>query len=288
MKKIKKVIIPVAGLGTRFLPVTKTIPKEMLPIVDKPSLHYLIEEAVNSGIEEVLLITNSYKKTVEDYFDISYELESRLLKSNKISQLEMIKKISSLVKIYYTRQAEPLGTGHAILQAKSFIGNEPFAIMYGDNLIKNDIPCLKQLIDVYEKYDCNVIGVQKVDPNSVYLYGMIAYKDEKSGKIKGIIEKPMIEKTPSYYAGLGRYILKPEIFDELEKIDKVNGEYLLTDAMLRLMKKQPFYDCKFKGTYYDIGNQFGYIKANIEYGLDREDIKEELIKYLNDWKNKTS
>ena len=186
----------------------------------------------------------------------------------------MLQKISSMVKIYYIRQGEPLGTGHAISLAKTFIGNEPFAIMYGDDLIKSEIPALKQLIDVYEKYDCNVIGVQKVDPNVVNRYGIIDYEDEKTGKIKGLVEKPKIGELPSNYAGLGRYILKSEIFDELEKIDKVNGEYLLTDAMLRLMKKQPFYDCRFEGIYYDIGNQFGYLKANIEYGLEREDIGE--------------
>lgn len=286
MKKIKKVVIPVAGMGTRFLPVTKTVPKEMLPIIDKPTLHYLIEEAVNSGIEEVLLITNPYKKTVEDYFDISYELESRLLKSNKTKQLEMIQKISSMVKIYYIRQGEPLGTGHAISLAKVFVGDEPFAVMYGDDLIKSDIPCLKQLIDVYEKYDCNVIGVQKVDSSVVNRYGIIDYEDKNTGKIKGIVEKPTLDQAPSLYAGLGRYILKPEIFDEIEKLEPVNGEYYLTDAMIKLMNRQPFYDCRFNGTYYDIGNQFGYLKANIEYGLEREDIKEQLIKYLNNYKDK--
>ncbi|NLL44804.1 MAG: UTP--glucose-1-phosphate uridylyltransferase [Mollicutes bacterium] len=286
MKKIRKAVIPVAGMGTRFLPVTKTIPKEMLPIINKPTLQYLIEEAVNSGIEEILLITNPYKKAIEDYFDVSYELEDRLLKNNKLEQLEMLQKISSMVKVYYIRQGEPLGTGHAISLAKTFIGNEPFAIMYGDDLIKSEIPALKQLIDVYEKYDCNVIGVQKVDPNVVNRYGIIDYEDEKTGKIKGLVEKPKIGELPSNYAGLGRYILKSEIFDELEKIDKVNGEYLLTDAMLRLMKKQPFYDCRFEGIYYDIGNQFGYLKANIEYGLEREDIRGELMKYVNNFNEK--
>ena len=285
MKKIRKAVIPVAGMGTRFLPVTKTIPKEMLPIINKPTLQYLIEEAVNSGIEEILLITNPYKKAIEDYFDVSYELEDRLLKNNKLEQLEMLQKISSMVKVYYIRQGEPLGTGHAISLAKVFVGDEPFAVMYGDDLIKM-IYLFKQLIDVYEKYDCNVIGVQKVDPNVVNRYGIIDYEDEKTGKIKGLVEKPKIGELPSNYAGLGRYILKSEIFDELEKIDKVNGEYLLTDAMLRLMKKQPFYDCRFEGIYYDIGNQFGYLKANIEYGLEREDIRGELMKYVNNFNEK--
>lgn len=280
MKKIRKAVIPVAGMGTRFLPVTKVIPKEMLPIIDKPTLQYIIEEAVNSGIEEILLITSPYKKTIEDHFDRSYELESRLEKSGKAQQLSMIKGISSLAKIYYIRQGEPLGSGHAVSLAKAFTGDEPFAVMYGDDLIKGEIPALKQLIAVYEKYDCNVIGVQQVEPNLVNRYGIIDYEDISTGKIKGLIEKPSINNAPSTKAGLGRYIVKPEIFDELAKISKVNGEYLFTDAMLSLMETQSFYDCQFKGTYFDIGHQFGYLKANIEYGLERSDIKEELIEYI--------
>ncbi len=280
MKKVRKAVIPVAGLGTRFLPVTKAVPKEMLPIIDKPTLQYIIEEAVNSGIEEILLITSPYKKAIEDHFDRSYELESRLEKSNKLDQLNMVRSIANLAKIYYIRQGEPLGSGHAVYAAKAFVGNEPFAVMYGDDLIKSDIPALKQLIDVYEKYDANVIGVQKVDASVVNRYGIIEYSDEEKGKIKGLVEKPSPDEAPSNYAGLGRYIVKPEIFDELEKLSKVNGEYLFTDAMLSLMKKQDFYDCKFKGTYYDIGNQFGYLKANIEYGLENKELKESLEKYL--------
>jgi UTP--glucose-1-phosphate uridylyltransferase len=282
MKKIRKVVIPVAGMGTRFLPVTKAIPKEMLPIIDKPTLQYIIEEAVASGIEEILLITSPYKKAIEDHFDRSYELENRLEKSGKITQLELVKNLSSMANIYIIRQEEPLGTGHAISLAKTFVGNEPFAVMYGDDLIDSDVPALKQLIDVYEKYNCNVIGVQQVEKSTVNRYGIIEYENEIAGLIKGLVEKPSIETSPSTSAGLGRYILKPEIFDELELIPKVNGEYLLTDAMVALMKKQPFYDCKFEGTYYDVGNQFGYLKANIEYGLKRADLKEKIENYINE------
>ena len=279
MKKVRKAVIPVAGMGTRFLPVTKSVPKEMLPIIDKPTLQYIVEECVNSGIEEILFITSPYKRNVEDHFDQSFELETRLERNNKLKELEIVKNISKMCKIYYIRQGEPLGSGHAIKLAKSFIGDEPFAVLYGDDIIKSDMPALKQLIEVYEKYDANVIGIQEVDKNLVYKYGIIEFETEN--KIKSIIEKPSIEEAPSNFAGLGRYIVKPEIFDELDKLDKGKGnEYQFTDGMLNLMKKQDFYACKFKGTYYDIGNQLGYLKANIAFALDRDDLKDELKQYL--------
>ena len=281
MKKVRKAVIPVAGMGTRFLPVTKSVPKEMLPIIDKPTLQYIVEECVNSGIEEILFITSPYKRNVEDHFDQSFELETRLERNNKLKELEIVKNISKMCKIYYIRQGEPLGSGHAIKLAKSFIGDEPFAVLYGDDIIKSDMPALKQLIEVYEKYDANVIGIQEVDKNLVYKYGIIEFETEN--KIKSIIEKPSIEEAPSNFAGLGRYIVKPEIFDELDKLDKGKGnEYQFTDAMLNLMNSQDFYACKFKGTYYDIGNQLGYLKANIAFALDRDDLKDELKHYLKE------
>ncbi len=281
MKKIRKCVIPVAGMGTRFLPATKATPKEMLPIIDKPTLQYIVEEAVNSGIEEILFITSPYKNSVLDHFDKSYELENRLRQSGKLDKLEMIENISSLAKFYYIRQGEPNGSGHAINLARFFVGDEPFAVMYGDDLMKSDVPVLKQLIDIYEQRDCNVIGVQEVDPRIVYKYGIIEY-DNVEGKIKDIIEKPSIQEAPSNHAGLGRYIVKPEIFDELENLNRGAGnEYQFTDGMRALMKKQDFYACKFEGKYFDIGNQFGYIKANIEYALDRTDIKDDLQDYLS-------
>ena len=279
MKKVRKAVIPVAGMGTRFLPVTKSVPKEMLPIIDKPTLQYIVEECVSSGIEEILFITSPYKRNVEDHFDQSFELETRLERNNKLKELEIVKNISKMCKIFYTRQGEPLGSGHAIKLAKSFVGDEPFAVLYGDDLMKSEIPVLKQLIDVYEKYDANVIGVQEVDRNLVYKYGIIDFAN--GDKIKSIVEKPSIEEAPSNFAGLGRYIVKPEIFDELDKLDRGKGnEYQFTDGMLSLMKKQDFYACKFKGTYFDIGNQLGYLKANIAYALDRDDLKEGLKQYL--------
>ena len=280
MKKIRKCVIPVAGMGTRFLPATKATPKEMLPIIDKPTIQYIIEEAVASGIEEVLLITSPYKNSVIDHFDKSYELESRLEKSGKIDKLRLVENISNLAKFTFIRQGEPKGSGHAIKLAKSFVGDEPFAVMYGDDIIKADVPVLKQLIDVYEEKDCNVIGVQEVDHNLVYKYGIVEYADNE-GKIKRLVEKPTLEEAPSNDAGLGRYIVKPEIFDELENLETgAGGEYQFSDAMLKLMQKQDFYACKFDGEYFDIGNQLGYLKANVAYALERDDVKDDFKKFL--------
>ncbi len=282
MKRIRKAIIPVAGMGTRFLPATKSVAKEMLPIVDKPTIGYIVEEAVASGIEEILFITSPYKKNIEDYFDRSFELEKRLEKSGKIKELEIVKNISTLARFYYLRQGEPLGTGHAILLAKEFVGDEPFAILYGDDIIDAEEPCLKQMMKVYEKYDCNVLCAEELEDYLVPQKGIIEYKDMETGKVKGLVEKPALEQAPSKHGTLGRYILKPDIFDELEHIPLVNGEYLLTDAMLSLMKKQDFYACKLKGHYYDVGNQIGYIKANVEFALKREELRDTIEKYIKE------
>lgn len=281
MKRVRKAIIPVAGMGTRFLPATKALAKEMLPIVDKPTIEYIVEEAVKSGIEEILFITSPYKKNIEDHFDRSFELEKRLEKSNKLEQLEMIKNISNLASFYYIRQGEPLGTGHAVRLAKNFIGEEPFAILYGDDIVVSEIPCLKQMMQIYEKNDCNVLCAEELDDYLIPQKGIIEYEDIESGKVKGLVEKPKLEEAPSKHGTLGRYILKPEIFEELEKIDMTNGEYLLTDALLALMKKQDFYTCKLDGTYYDVGNQIGYIKANVEFALARKDLSEAIREYLS-------
>ncbi len=285
MKKVRKCVIPVAGMGTRFLPGTKSIPKEMFPIIDKPAIQYIVEEAVNSGIEEILFITSSYKNSVIDHFDRNFELETRLEKSGKLDKLDVVKRISDLATFTYIRQGEPLGSGHAIKLAKNFVGDEPFAVMYGDDVMMYDYPVLKQLIDIYEEKDCNVIGVQEVDPLLLYKYGIIEYDNKETGKIKTIIEKPKNEEAPSNHAGLGRYIVKPEIFDELEKLSKGAGnEYQFTDAMKALMNKQDFYACKFDGKYFDIGSQFGYLKANVEFALKREDLKEDTKNYIKELK----
>ena len=278
--KIRKLIIPVAGMGTRFLPITKTIPKEMLPIVDKPTIQILLEEAKEAGIEEVLFITNSRKESVLNYFKEDKELEEFLIEHSKISELNEINNICNSINIKTVEQKKPLGSGDAVYQGKEFVGNEPFAVMYGDDLIKGGC-ALKELIEVYEKYDCNVIGVQEVPHDLTCKYGIISLQDENTLQIRGLVEKPNPEDAPSNLAGLGRYILKPEIFDELEKIKPhKNGEYLLTDAITSLMGKQAFYAAKFEGTYYDIGNKLGYLKANIAYAIDTE-IRADLKEFMN-------
>jgi UTP--glucose-1-phosphate uridylyltransferase len=270
-------------MGTRFLPVTKSVPKEMLPIVDMPTIEYIVNEAVESGIEEILFITSPYKKTLEDHFDMSYELEKRLEESHKDKELAMVKAISKKCKFFYIRQGEPLGSGHAINLAKSFIGDEPFAVLYGDDIMyyKDRQPVLKQLIDVYEKYNANVIGVQQVDWDLVHKYGIIKYENEQTGKINTIIEKPKREDAPSNSAGLGRYIVNPTIFDVLYDLKAGAGnEIQFTDAMKELMTKEPFYACRFDGEYYDVGSKIGYLKANIKYALDRDDLKDQLLEYI--------
>lgn len=281
MTKVTKAVIPVAGLGTRFLPITKSIPKEMLPIVDKPTLAYIIDECIESGITDILLITSPYKKVIEDYFDQSYELGKRLEEKGKIKELEGLNTKPNNVNIYFTRQGEPKGSGHAIKLAKTFVGNDPFAVLYGDDIMKAQIPALKQLINIYNKTNANIIGCLEVDKNIVSRYGIIKFKDEETNLIDTIIEKPSIESSPSNYAGLGRYIVKPEIFNILEGLNKgVGNEYQFTDAMKELMTKQSFYACKLNAKYYDTGNKMEYLKANIDFALEREELTESLKKYL--------
>ena len=283
MKKVTKAVIPVAGMGTRFLPITKSVAKEMLPIIDKPTLSYIIDEAVASGITDILLITSPYKKIIEDYFDINYELEKRMEEKGKTDELKILASIKGNVNIYFIRQGEPLGSGHAIKLAKTFIGNDPFAVLYGDDIMKSNVPALKQLVDIYEKYDCNVIGCMEVDKDLVSRYGIISFDDESTNKIKTIIEKPKKEEAPSNIAGLGRYIVKPEIFNILEKLSTgVGGEYQFTDAMKELMKEQDFYACIMDATYYDTGSKLGYLKATIDYALERDDLKESLKEFLKE------
>lgn len=283
MKKVTKAVIPVAGMGTRFLPITKSVAKEMLPIVDKPTLSYIIDEAVASGITDILLITSPYKKIIEDYFDVNYELEKRMEERGKTEELEILGHIKGNVNIYFIRQGEPLGSGHAIRLAKTFVGDDPFAVLYGDDLMKSDVPALKQLINIYEKNNANVIGCMEVDKNLVSKYGIVSFVDESINKIKTILEKPKQEEAPSNIAGLGRYIVKPEIFEILEKLSKSdNGEYQFTDAMKELMKEQDFYACIMDATYYDTGSKLGYLKATFDYALEREDLKEPLKEYLKE------
>ena len=218
---------------------------------------------------------------IEDYFDQSYELEHRLEEKGKTNELTLVKEISNMARIYTIRQGEPLGSGHAVLLAKNFVGDEPFVVMYGDDLMKCERPALQQLIDVYEKYDASVIGAMKVTEDVVERYGILELEDEKTGKLKTMVEKPKREEAPSLFAGLGRYIVKPEIFSVLEQLKRgVGNEYQFSDAMKELMKKEPFYMCEIDGTYYDTGNQFGYLKANIDFALQREDLKEQVLEHM--------
>lgn len=288
MSKVKKAIIPAAGLGTRFLPATKAQPKEMLPIVDKPTLQYIVEEAIDSGIEEILVITGRNKKSIEDHFDKSVELELELEKSGKQEMLDMVRHISDMVNIQYIRQKEPRGLGHAVLCAKSFIGNEPFAVILGDDIVDSEKPCLKQLIDIYNEYNTTILGVQQVKREDVNKYGIVNGKqiDEKLYLIKDLVEKPDIENAPSNIAILGRYILKPEIFDVLEnqKPGK-NNEIQLTDALKTLSETQAMYAYEFDGKRYDVGEKFGFLQATVEFALKNKELEEQFLNYLKNLVN---
>jgi UTP--glucose-1-phosphate uridylyltransferase len=283
--KIRKAIIPAAGLGTRFLPATKAQPKEMLPIVDKPTIQYIVEEAVASGIEEIIIISGRGKRSIEDHFDKSYELEEELLKKSQLSILKEIQKISNMVNIFYVRQKEPKGLGHAILCAKSFIGNEPFAVLLGDDLVMSETPCLKQIMSVFEQYNSSVVAVQSVSENEVSKYGIIKPKGKNIEsnliEIDSLVEKPKLEEAPSRYAIMGRYVLTPEIFDILASLPVEEGSELqLTDAINELNKKQTVLAYNFEGLRYDIGDKIGFIMATIDFALQRKDIRAAVLSYL--------
>ncbi len=281
--KVKKAIIPAAGLGTRFLPATKAQPKEMLPIVDKPTIQYIVEEAVSSGIEEILIITGKNKKSIEDHFDKSVELEDQLKKNNKTTLLKLVQNISNMVDIYYTRQKEPRGLGHAVSLAKNFVEDEPFAVMLGDDIVDSKTPCLKQLIDCYDNYNTSILGVQPVKEEAISKYGIINGIEVEKGtyKVKDMVEKPTAQEAPSNIAILGRYIITPKIFEILEKTkpDK-RGEIQLTDALKELVKTEAIYAYCFEGERYDAGDKFGFLQANIHYALKNSVLKEELLEYL--------
>ena len=283
--EVTKAVIPAAGLGTRVLPATKAQPKEMLVIVDKPSLQYIVEELVESGIKDIIIVTGRNKNSIEDHFDHSYELEDTLKKNNKNTLLEKVEDISSMANICYVRQNHPKGLGHAILKAKSFVGDEPFVIALGDDIVYNDVPVAKQLIDNYSKYGFNIVGCQEVKESDVSKYGIVKpllSLDEKTVEMEDFIEKPSVEEAPSKLACLGRYLLTPKIFDYLEKTEPgKGGEIQLTDAIVAMMKDgEKVLAYNFEGKRYDIGNKFGLLKANIEFGLRNEETREELLEYL--------
>ena len=288
--KVKKAIIPAAGLGTRFLPATKAQPKEMLPIVDKPTIQYIIEEAIASGIEEILIITGRNKKFIEDHFDKSIELELELEKSGKSDLLELVRDISEMVDIHYIRQKEPKGLGHAIHCAKTFVGNEPFAVLLGDDVVDSKTPCLKQLIDCFNEYNTTILGVQTVPEENVSKYGIVngIHIEDRVYKVKDLVEKPSLEEAPSNVAILGRYIITPQIFDILENTAPgKGGEIQLTDALKTLINKEAMYAYNFEGKRYDVGDKLGFLQATIEFALKKDELREDFIKYLESkpWEN---
>lgn len=281
--KVTKAIIPAAGLGTRFLPATKAQPKEMLPIVDKPTIQYIIEEAVAAGIQDIIIISGRNKRSIEDHFDRSIELELELEKSGKQEMLRMVRAISEMANIHYIRQKEPRGLGHAVLTARHFIGNEPFAVLLGDDVVISKKPCLGQMLDVYNEYQTSILGVQTVPHEVVNKYGIIAGKqvDDRIYKVQDMVEKPAPSEAPSNVAVLGRYIITPRIFDLLEtqEVGK-GGEIQLTDALKRLAKEQAMYAYDFKGHRYDVGTKTGFIQANIEFALRNPELRDEMEDYL--------
>lgn len=281
--RVKKAIIPAAGLGTRFLPATKAQPKEMLPIVDKPTIQYIIEEAVASGIEEILIITGRNKRAIEDHFDKSIELENQLEAKGKEDLLNMVNDISNMVDIYYIRQKEPKGLGHAINCARTFVGDEPFAVMLGDDVVDSEVPCLKQLIDCYNEYKTTILGVQQVPEEDVTKYGIVQgmHIEDRVYKVKDLVEKPKIEEAQSNIAILGRYIITPKIFEILSKTQPgKSGEIQLTDALKTLIKQEAMYAYNFEGRRYDVGDKLGFLEATVEFALKREELRSDFMKYL--------
>ncbi len=283
--KIKKAIIPAAGLGTRFLPATKAQPKEMLPIVDKPAIQYIVEEILESGLTDILIITGRNKRALEDHFDTSVELEDELAEKQKDDLLKIVTDISNMVNIHYVRQKKAMGLGHAVSCAKTFVGNEPFAVLLADDIIQSETPCLKQLINIYNRYQCSVLGVQKVPLEDVNKYGIIdGIPIEKDiYDIHALVEKPSVETAPSNIAVIGRYIITPEIFDILENTHPgAGGEIQLTDALKELSTLQRIIATEFEGTRYDVGDKLGFLKATVELALSRDDLKHAFSAYLKE------
>lgn len=281
MKKVRKAIIPAAGLGTRFLPVTKAMPKEMLPIVDKPTIQYIVEEAIESGIEDIIIVTGKGKRAIEDHFDHAFELEDNLLKKGK---LDLLKKVQeSIIDIHYIRQKEPKGLGHAVWCARKFIGDEPFAVLLGDDIVRAETPGLKQLIQQYEETGCSVVGVQKVAEHETHRYGIIDPNTIEGRRylVNKFVEKPKPGTAPSNLAIMGRYVLTPEIFDFLDRQEiGANGEIQLTDAIQHLNETQRVYAYDFEGKRYDVGEKLGFIKTTIDFALENAELKDELYNYL--------
>jgi UTP--glucose-1-phosphate uridylyltransferase len=287
-QKIRKAVFPAAGLGTRFLPATKASPKEMLPLVDKPLIQYSVEEAVASGIESILIVTGRDKSAIENHFDISYELENLLQEKNKTEFFEMVRAISEICRISYTRQKQALGLGHAIYQAKDFSENEPFAVLLADDVVDAEKPALKQMIEVFEEYNAPVIATMQVEGEAISRFGVIDAEEVSPNvfKIKDMVEKPKFEDAPSDLAIIGRYILTPDVFDAIERTEKgAGGEIQITDAMRLMLKEgKEFYAVKLDGTRHDAGDKLGFLIATVEFALKREDLGNDFREYLKSLK----
>ncbi|QOR84163.1 UTP--glucose-1-phosphate uridylyltransferase GalU [Geobacillus stearothermophilus] len=282
MKKVRKAIIPAAGLGTRFLPATKAMPKEMLPIVDKPTIQYIVEEAIASGIEDIIIVTGKGKRAIEDHFDNAFELEQNLIEKGKYDLLEKVKEPSK-VDIHYIRQKEPKGLGHAVWCARNFIGDEPFAVLLGDDIVQAETPCLKQLIDQYEQTLSSVIGVKRVPDNETHRYGIIDPLEQHGRRyqVRQFVEKPAPGTAPSNLAIMGRYVLTPEIFLFLEKQEAgAGGEIQLTDAIQKLNEIQRVFAYEFEGKRYDVGEKLGFIQTTIEFALQNEELRDDLLAFM--------
>jgi|SRR5699024_2938629 len=285
MNKIRKAIIPAAGLGTRFLPATKAMPKEMLPILDKPTIQYIVEEAVNAGIEDIIIVTGKHKRSIEDHFDNQKELETTLKNKNKIELLDKVKYSSELANMFYVRQKEQKGLGHAIWAAQQFIGNEPFAVLLGDDIVDSKTPAIKQLISQYEQTGKSIVGVKEVDEKSTEKYGIVQPKKQIDNlyEVEKFVEKPEKGTAPSNLAIMGRYILTPDIFNFLKDQQYGSGgEIQLTDAIERLNKESKVFAYNFKGNRYDVGDQIGFVKTNIDYALKNEKMGKEILDYIKD------
>lgn len=282
-QRVRKAVFPAAGLGTRFLPATKASPKEMLALVDKPLIQYVVEEAVASGVESVIVVTGRGKAAIEDHFDVSFELEKLLEERGKHDELKAMRAISEMARVSYVRQQEALGLGHAVLQARDVVGEEPFAVMLSDDIIDSETPALKQLLNVYEKYDAPVVAVFQVPGEAISRFGVIDGEEVEDGvyRINDMVEKPAFADAPSDLAIIGRYVLTPDIFAEIEKTTPgAIGEIQITDAMRSLLKKRPFYAVRFEGTRYDAGDKLGFLIATVQYALKHEELAPEFREYL--------
>jgi UTP--glucose-1-phosphate uridylyltransferase len=285
LQKVRKAIIPAAGLGTRFLPATKAMPKEMLPILDKPTIQYIVEEAIESGIEDIIIVTGKGKRAIEDHFDYAYELEHTLIAKEKFDLLKKVQEPSRLVDIHYIRQKEPKGLGHAVWCARNFIGNEPFAVLLGDDIVQAETPSLKQLINEYNRTHSSVIGVKRVPDSETNRYGIIDPIEHqgRSFQVKNFVEKPEIGSAPSNLAIIGRYIFTPDIFMFLDQHEVgAGGEIQLTDSIQKLNKIQRVFAYEFEGNRYDVGEKIGFIETTIEFALQNKELKDELLKFMKE------